>query len=444
MIRITGIMIDGSDVTIEREPIVGLKIFEHRMRFIALAVAVVLAASLTNSAQTWRLDKGKDWEAVQAEGKDKFLLAVAEAKKLVNTGQAKAARKAFDTLKKDFPEIAGPDLNLFIKAEMLFCKGQFSPSANSYNRLLTKYPKSEFRQAAFERQFAIATAFLAGQKETTLIFFKTTRYTEGLKIMERLGDMAVDSPIGAKAAMKAAESYEKQDKITLAVRNYDKLLTKYPTSDLHQEALDREFAIGSDFLGGKKRTVLGVFKIKRYAEGVRIMEKITDHAGIETSIGTNASIMVAEHYEKRSKFNEAYLKWREISSQWQIGQIGKDSLLGMARCIYAVYNKNPEHKRAFYDASGLRTAKTCYLRFKLLYPKDAQEIGAEEILKEIDEQLAQKNYIIGRYYQRTDKRQAANLYYDMVIKDFPDSKAAEMAKQMLFENSSSEKTKNEQ
>lgn len=411
------------------------------MRFVLLATAVVLLAQPIVLAETWRLDKGKGWEEVSAEGTDKFLLAVAEAKKLVNTGQTKAARKAFDTLKKDFPEIAGPDLNLFIKAEMLFCKGQFTLAAKSYNRLLTKYPKSELRQAAFDRQFAIATAFLAGQKETVLGVFKTTRYTEGLKIMERIGDKAVDSPIGAEAAMTAAKIYEKQGNITKAVRNYENLLTKYPTSELRQEALDRQFAIGTAFLGGKKSKVLGIFKIKRYAEGVRIMEKITDQAGLDTPIGVKASTAVAEHYEKRGKFNEAYLKWQEISSQWQTGQIGKDALLGMARCTHAVYNKNPEHKRPFYDASRLRTAKTCYIKFKLFYPKDAEEIGADEILKEIGEQLAQKDYIIGRYYQRTNKRQAANLYYNMVIQDFPVSKAAEMAKTMLIENSGIEKTK---
>jgi len=426
---------------IKREPIMGLKILEYRMRYVALAFAVILIALSTASAETWRLDKGKDWEEVSAEGTDKFLLAVAEAKKLVNTGQTKAARKAFDTLKKDFPEIAGPDLDIFIKAEILFCRGHFSLAAKNYNRLLTKYPKSELRQASFDRQFAIATAFLAGQKENMLGIFKTTRYTEGLKIMERIGDQAVDSPIGAEAAMTAAKIYKKQGNITKAVRNYENVITKYPTHELHKEALDSLFAIGTAFLGGQKRTVLGIFKIKRYAEGVRIMEKITDQAGLDVPIGVKASTAVAEHYEKREKFTEAYLKWQEISSQWQTGQIGKDALLGMARSIHAAYNETTGQKRPLYDASRLSTAKTYYSRFKLLYPKDAEEIGVDEILIKIEEQLAQKHYIIGRYYQRTNKRQAANLYYNMVIQDFPLSKAAEMAKTMLIENSGVEKAK---
>ena len=133
---------------------------EYRMRFIVLAaVAVLTALSAVSAEDTWRLGKDQDWKPVSAEGQGKFLLAVAETKKLVNTGQAEAARKAFDKLKQDFPEIAAPDLDLFVEAEMSFCKGKFTRAARSHNKLLTEYPQSKLRQAALDRQFAIATAF---------------------------------------------------------------------------------------------------------------------------------------------------------------------------------------------------------------------------------------------------------------------------------------------
>jgi len=103
----------------------------------------------------------------------------------------------------------------------------------------------------------------------------------------------------------------------------------------------------------------------------------------------------------------------------------------MAQCKLAVYNKPPEQKRALYDASPLRSAKTYYGRFKLLYPKEAKEIGVDEILSQIDEELAYKQLTIARYYQKTGHRQAANLYYDMIVSDWPNSEAAQEAKEML-------------
>ena len=304
------------------------------------------------SADTWRLGEDQDLKPASADAKGKFLLAVAETKKLVNTGQTKAARKAFDKLKTDFPEIAAPDLDIFIEAELSLCKGKFTTAGRTHNKLLTEYPQSQLRQAALDRQFAIATAFLAG----------------------------------------------------------------------------------------RKRKVLRIFKIRGYAEGIRVMERITDRVGLGTPMGIKAAIAVAENYEQRRKFNEAFLKWWEISSQWETGQIGADALLGMARCKHAVYNKHPEHKRAQYDASSLSTAKSYYEKFQLLYPKDAEEIGIDQILNQINEQLAYKQFAISRYYQRTANRQAANLYYNMVINNRPNSNMAKIAEEMLTKNLDMEET----
>jgi len=324
---------------------------EYRMRLIVLAAVAVLTALSAVSADTWRLGD-QDWKPVSADAKSKFLLAVAETKKLVNTGQTKAARKAFDKLKTDFPEIAAPDLDLFIEAELSFCKGKFTTAARTHNKLLTEYPQSQLRQAALDRQFAIATAFLAG----------------------------------------------------------------------------------------RKRTVLRIFRIRGYAEGIRVMERITDRVGLGTPMGIKAAIAVAENYEQRAKFNEAYYKWQEISSQWETGQIGADALLGMARCKHAVYNNHPEHKRSQYDASNLSTAKSYYEKFRLLYPKDAEEIGIDQILNQINEQLAYKQFAISQYYQRTANRQAANLYYNMVINNRPGSNVAKIAEEMLTKNLDMEET----
>ena len=319
--------------------------FKCKILFVILAAGIVASALPTAFSETWRLEKGGDFRAVTSNSEDKFIMAVTEAKRFVNTGQVDAARWAYDELKKDFPEVSGPDFDLFVKAEIFYCKGEFTKAVKSYNKLLTEYPKSKLTEAALDRQFAIATAYL----------------------------------------------------------------------------------------GGRKKKLLGFIKIKGYAEGVRIMEKITDRVGLDTQMGIKASVAVAESYEEREKFNEAFLKWWEISLEWEMGPVGRDALLGMARCKQAVYNKPPEHKRHYYDASPLRSAKTYYSRFKLLYPRDAGEIGVDEILDRIDEQLAHKQLSIGRYYQRTGNKRAANLYYDMVVSDWPDSKAAQQAEELLAE-----------
>jgi outer membrane protein assembly factor BamD (BamD/ComL family) len=422
----------------------GMDMLKYRVLLMVFVIMVLLSLISTVWADTWRLREELDWQAVSAEGGDKFLMAVAETKKLVNSGQAKDASQAFDKLKEDFPEIAGPDLDVFIKAEMLFCKGKFTQAVDHYEKLITTYPESKLRDAALDRQFGVAKAYLGGQKKTVLGIFEVAGYSEGMKIMERISKQAPDTPIGTEASVVMAQQYEEKNQFTRALRIYEKLMTEKPDSDFRDQVMDRQYAIATAYLGGQKKRVFHIIEFKGYAEGVRIMEKITDRAGLDTQMGLNASIAVAEHYERKKEFNSAYLKWWEISSQYQTGKIGRASLLNMARCKHAAYNNHPEHRRPFYDSSSLSIAKSCYEKFKLLYPGDPEEKDIDAKLKEINEQLAYKQFTIGQYYQRTGNKRSANLYFDMVVNDWPDTEAAEMAKEILAGDSDGKEKEDEE
>ena len=300
---------------------------KNRIRCIAFFVAAVMVSSTI----------------LATEGDERILQAVAEARELIDHDQIDAAQDIFDELQADFPKTVRPDLDLFIQGE---------------------------------RQYG------------------NNRYSK-------------------------------------AVKSFEKLLTEYPKTSLSDAALDREFTIAKAYLAGRKKTVFGFIKLKGYAEGIRIMEKITDRVGLDSTRGTEASLAVAKNYEQRELYNEAYLKWWEISLHWDHGPVGKEALVGMGRSKIAAYNLQPEHKRHLYDTSGLITAKSCYSRFKLLYPVDARQIDVDKIVEEIDEQLAYKQLSIGQYYQSTGHDKAAYMYYRLVVNDWPDTQAAKTAMERL-------------
>jgi outer membrane protein assembly factor BamD (BamD/ComL family) len=188
------------------------------------------------AAETWHLQKGQDWKAVHTE-KDKYLLAVAEIKQLVNMGQTEAVRKSVNRLKRDFPEIAGPDLDAFMQAEMLYCEGKFTEAVRSYDKFLSEYPESPLTEAALTRQFAIATAFLSGQKKRVLKILRIKGYAEGIKIMESITDRAGNAPIAVKAAVACAESYEKRGKFDQAYHKWSQIQSRWPIGRIAKKAL---------------------------------------------------------------------------------------------------------------------------------------------------------------------------------------------------------------
>lgn len=227
-----------------------------------------------------------------------------------------------------------------------------------------------------------------------------------------------------------------RDDYTKALEKFEKLLKDYPGSDLARPTLEREFDMAEAYLQGRRKSILGIIKFAGYAEGVEIMERISDRAGLDepNGVGLRAGIAVAEHYERRESYIEAYLKWSEIASYWETGAIGKQALYRMAENNAAAYNEPPPARRPSYDASKLTTAKTYYERFLLLYPEEARGKDIPEKIRQIDEQLAHKQFRIGQYYRRTGKLQAANLYFDMVVQNWPRTEAAAMARQVLAEH----------
>jgi outer membrane protein assembly factor BamD (BamD/ComL family) len=287
-------------------------------------------------SKTWRLDDQGQWKESSGNKEEEFMLRVAEIKKLVDAGKPGQVEKAAKKLKKDYPEIAGEDFNAFIAGEILLAKG--------------KLPK--------------------------------------------------------------------------AVKEYDKLLDNYPKSALRDAAMEREFGIATDFLAGRRKQMLLVLFVRAYDDGIKIMEKIADRAGT-AEIAKRASYAAVTSFEQRKKYNEAYLKWSEIATRWPTVQTAQEALLGMARNKYATYH-GPE-----YDGSGLVSAKTYYENFKLRYPQEAQSIKVDDILKRIDEQLAEKNLLIAKYYARTGAKEPANMYNQMTSETWPNTPAGQKAKEAV-------------
>lgn len=226
------------------------------------------------------------------------------------------------------------------------------------------------------------------------------------------------------------------DRYAKALVQYEKLLKDYPGSELADPVLEREYTIGQAYLGGRKKRILGLFKIAGYAEGVEIMERISDRAGLDepNSIGLSASIAVAEHYEHREQYLDAYLKWSEIASYWDTGPVGKRAIFRMAEDNVAAYDQQPPERKHHFDASKLTTARTYYEKFLALYPEDAKRRDVRRKIEQIDEQMSYKQYTIGQYYQRTGNHQAAHLYFDMIVRNWPDTEAAAMARRALEES----------
>ncbi|MCK5564966.1 MAG: outer membrane protein assembly factor BamD [Planctomycetes bacterium] len=314
-----------------------MRIFTGMLAIIVLSTFCVAE----QAGQTWQLDQKNNWQSLSGSSDGNYLSAIAKIKQAVANGDEESITAQLGQLKTDYPDLAGPDLDAYIEAELLFAKGKWTRASTQYELFLNSYGNSRLYSAAIDRQFSIGTAFLTGQK----------------------------------------------------------------------------------------RPVLKVFKLRSYDEGEAVMTKIADRTG-DAPIAKRAMIAIAESFEQRGKFLDAYSGWAEVSSRWPTGETGKVALLRMAQALHSAY-KSPN-----YDPSSLKSAQSYYRDFKARYPELSEQNNIDDNISLIDQQLAYKQFKIGEYYDRTDSPQAANIYYRSVIESWPGSDAAKMANEKILQNES--------
>ena len=225
-------------------------------------------------------------------------------------------------------------------------------------------------------------------------------------------------------AFVKAELLYSQRKYEKASAAYDKFTDDFPQSAFYQSALERQYQIGTAFLGGQKKRALGVISISAYDEGGAIMNKIADKVG-DAPIAKNALQTLAQSDEKRGAYYDSYLVWSDISNRWPTGPVGQDALLGMARTLEKDY-RGPK-----FDGKVLESSRSYYADYQKRYEDKAAELQIPQKLGVIDEKLAEKELNVADYYARTGSFTSANIYYQRITEVWPSSVAAKSAEQKI-------------
>jgi outer membrane protein assembly factor BamD (BamD/ComL family) len=289
-----------------------------------LIVLILLAAGhVLIGAETWRLDKGQQWKPVSKTAEGRYLLAVAEIKKLVNEGRPEEVSEALAKLKSDFPEAAGTDLDAFIAAEMLYAEGKFVKSAGKFDRFLSDYPKSALFDAALDRQYAIGTSFLAGQKIRVLKVFKIRGYSQGERIMAKIMDRAGEAPIGKRAARALVGSLEERRKYNEAYQKWSDISGRWPSGRIGRDALLGMARTKHAAYDGPKYDASTLISAKSYYENFKMRypqdAKRLDIDGrirhIEEQMAYK-QLEIAEYYEKTGSMQSANLYYQMVLDKW--------------------------------------------------------------------------------------------------------------------------------
>lgn len=205
-----------------------------------------------------------------------------------------------------------------------------------------------------------------------------------------------------------------------AIEAYEELLDKHAASKLFNPSLYKELQIAHMFLTGTKRKVWGFIPASARTEGISILEKIVDRWPGSNVAGV-CLMMQADYYFDIGRYLEAQHTYQIIIDSYKENSYYERALLSVGEATHAQY-RGPE-----YDPTCLSDAYIRYCQYQLRYPEKAQQVGIAGRLQMLREQQGENEYLVGDFYQRTKKFEAADYYWSIIADQWQDTHWSQLA-----------------
>jgi outer membrane protein assembly factor BamD (BamD/ComL family) len=261
------------------------------------------------------------------------------------------------------------------------------------------------------------------QFEFAKSFYDQKDYEEAKREFKKLIKNYPKSLEAAESQYYLGLAEETEGNLYEAYLAYQKVIDKYPFSDRIQEIIQREYKIGEAFMSGEKRKALGM-TLPVENPSIEIFTKVIENS----TYGPLAAVAqyklglvlkgLLRYYEAEEAFNKVISNYPD--SEWATA-----AKFQIASCRAAV-SKGTE-----YDQGAALEAKGKFEEFVKDHPDAVLSKEAQGNIDELKEKEAESNFNIGRFYERQKIYASARLYYEDIIRVYPQSRWAALAKERL-------------
>jgi outer membrane assembly lipoprotein YfiO len=233
-----------------------------------------------------------------------------------------------------------------------------------------------------------------------------------------------DDPACEEAMLLAGQAELDAGRYHQAYERFEEMLDRYPNGRFLERALSREMDVANAFLAGKKRIVGKVFRLPARDEGLDILRRIAEHAP-GSLVAESAMLRIGEYHYERGEYAESAEAYDEFLQLFPRSGRVPHAMLQGARAMFASF------KGVAYDETPLIEAEQRYKVILDQYPAAGRKAKAQQVLGQIAELRAQRAFETAKFYERTQRPQAAKFYYQQVVDQYPASAWAGEARAAL-------------
>lgn len=203
---------------------------------------------------------------------------------------------------------------------------------------------------------------------------------------------------------------------TLSIRITSLLLVFLVFVSCKNEALIQR----GDTLPVAFKKAMGLYQSEKYTDAAEAFETVIQ-IGRGTDYGQEAQFYLAESYFKDGRYLLAASEYERYISLFPRSEKRQEAQFMEA---YSYYKLSPRYK---LDQSYTHTAIEKFHLYNSRYPNSDRVDEASKYITEMRSKLAKKLYHSADLYMRTDQYEAAIIYYDLTIDQYPETIWAQRA-----------------
>ena len=236
------------------------------------------------------------------------------------------------------------------------------------------------------------------------------------------------SPFAREAHYYLGVAYFHLRDLDLANKAFTTYLKEESSPRFFHEVLKYKFEIASAFHEGERMHLFGWQKMPKwlpaYDEALELYDEITtslprDDLSAEALFRKGQLLLRMEEYKKSV---EAF---KTLIRRFPKHPLAPKSYLSISDVYLS------ELKVKFPDPDKLDLAEINLRNFRTHFPTEPMVDEAREKLLTMKERLAAELFEIGEFYKRTKKKSAAQIYYQTILKKYPETKVAQKSKKLL-------------
>ena len=251
------------------------------------------------------------------------------------------------------------------------------------------------------------------QIDFALKLYEEGKFKEAQREFKKLLQHYPKSAQAAEAQYYLGVIEEKEDRLYEAYLAYQKVIDKYPFSSRINEVIEKEFRIAEKFMQGQKRKALGL-ALPVENPAIEIFKKVIENSTYGPLAG-EAQYKLGLILKSLGRFFEAEEEFNKVIKNYPQSEWATPAKFQIAECRAGVSPSSD------YDQEATREAKEKFEEFVQAHPDAALSHQAEKNIQELKEKEAQGYYDIAAFYEKQRAFNAAKIYYNIVVGDYPQS-----------------------